>query len=341
MPDEAIEAAGRGGASGSRAGPRPARGGAPRLLSPARARELAALLDRFERTFDKRGRVGFDPVELPRRYRDLADQEVAGLFSAALAYGRADVFKPQLERLLGEMGPSPAAFCERFAASPKPRAFEGFRYRFNRPEDIAALAAAVGEVRARHGSLGARFSALLREGAESAEPLRMALARFARELREAPTALAALGTRGGRGLAHLLPDARLSGACKRWNLYLRWMVRGPDEVDLGVWPEVPRSALVVPLDTHLARIAWNLGLTDRRDMSWRTAEEITANLRQLDPRDPVRFDFALCHLGMSGACPARQERERCRVCELRAACRARLVTSAAPSGAARGRSPPP
>jgi uncharacterized protein (TIGR02757 family) len=305
-------------------GRRRPRRGAPRLLGPARARELAALLDRFERAFDKRRRVGFDPVELPRRYRSPDDQEVAGLFSAALAYGRADVFRPQLERVLAEMGPSPAAFCERFAVRRAPLAFHGFRYRFNRPEDLAALAAAVGEVRGRHGSLGARFSALLRAEAGSAEPLRAALARFARELREAPGALAALGTRGGRGLAHLLPDARLAGACKRWNLYLRWMVRGPDEVDLGVWPGVPRSALVVPLDTHLARIARHLGLTDRRDMSWRTAEEITANLRLLDPRDPVRFDFALCHLGMSGACPARRERDRCRVCQLRTVCRGRL-----------------
>jgi uncharacterized protein (TIGR02757 family) len=95
-------------------------------------------------------------------------------------------------------------------------------------------------------------------------------------------------------------------------------------VDLGVWPGISSSVLVVPLDTHLARIARHLGLTDRRDMSWRTAEEITGNLRRLDPEDPVRFDFALCHLGMSGACPARRDRECCRVCLLRGSCRARL-----------------
>jgi uncharacterized protein (TIGR02757 family) len=295
----------------------------PRRISRARALALAPLLDRFERAFDKRGRLGFDPVDLPRRYGRAADQEVAGLFASALAYGRADLFKPQLESVLGEMGPSPARFCEEFAAAPRPDAFSAFRYRFNVPADVAALASAIGHLRLTGGALGDRFAVLFQEAAGEGDPLRRALARFARELREAPPARALLRERGARGLAHLLPDPDRSGACKRWNLYLRWMVRGPDEVDLGAWKGVPRSALVVPLDTHVARIARYLGLTDRSDMTWRTAEEITDNLRRLDPEDPVRFDFVLCHLGMSGACPLQRVAARCRVCPLRSACRAK------------------
>ena len=293
---------------------------------------LGPLLERFERGFDKAARLGFDPVELPRRYAKVADQEVAGLFASALAYGRADLFKPQLEAVLAEMGRSPARFCEQLAGAPRADVFTRFRYRFNVPLDLAALAAATGHVRLTRGALGDRFAALLAETGGEPEPLRCALSRFARELREAPPAVALLRERGPRGLAHLLPDPDLSGACKRWNLYLRWMVRGPDEVDLGAWKGVPRSALVVPLDTHLARIARYLGLTDRADMSWRTAEEITASLRRLDPDDPVRFDFALCHLGMSGACPARRSPACCAVCPLRDGCRARArELTAAPS----------
>jgi endonuclease III len=83
---------------------------------------------------------------------------------------------------------------------------------------------------------------------------------------------------------------------------------------------VPRSALVIPLDTHVQRIARNLGLTRREDATWRTAAEITANLRAIDPEDPVRFDFALCHLGMSGACPARRDPGRCAVCDVAERC---------------------
>jgi uncharacterized protein (TIGR02757 family) len=128
--------------------------------------------------------------------------------------------------------------------------------------------------------------------------------------------------RGTRGLRHLLPDAAGPGAAKRWNLYLRWMVRGPDGVDLGAWRGVPRAALVIPLDTHVMRVSRCLGLTRRADASWRTAEEITASLRRVDPDDPVRFDFALCHLGMSGACPARRRTAACAACPLAGACRA-------------------
>lgn len=288
----------------------------------ARADRLAPVLDRFQRAFDAASRLAADPVEFPRRYADPGDAEVAGLVAACLAYGRADVFKPRVESILSAAGPSPAAFAARLARWPDATPFRGFRYRFNQPEDVAALVAAAGWIRERHGSLGERFAALLAaaEGKGEAQPLRSALARLAAEIREAPPARALLARRGPRGLRHLCPDPAAGGAAKRWNLYLRWMVRGPDGVDLGLWRGVAPSRLVVPLDTHVARVARRLGLTRRRDLSWRTAEEITAGLRAVDPDDPVRFDFALCHLGMSGNCPPRRRAERCAGCALLAAC---------------------
>jgi uncharacterized protein (TIGR02757 family) len=290
-------------------------------LSPARAAALRPLLDALDARLDRAARIAADPVELPRRYADPLDQEVAALFAASLAYGRADVFKPLLVRLLEVMAPSPAAFVRGFARAADPAAFPFARYRFNRPADLAALAAAAGELALRHGSLGARFGALFREEGGGPPALRPALARFAGELREAPPVGRLLRGRGRRGLQHLLPDAAGPGASKRWNLYLRWMVRGPDAVDLGAWRgAVPPAALVVPLDTHVHRVARCLGLTRRADATWRTAEEITAALRRIDPEDPVRFDFALCHLGMSGACPARRDPARCAACPLAAAC---------------------
>jgi uncharacterized protein (TIGR02757 family) len=294
----------------------------PRLLSAARAALLRPRLDALEAGLDRAHRIGFDPVELPRRQATPDDQEVTGLVAASLAYGRADVFKPILERVLAAMGPSPARFAEAFSRAPDPAAFSWFLYRFNRPPDLAALVAAAGHLRLAHGSLGGRFAALFREEGGEPPALRPALVRLARELREAPPVRPLLARRGRRGLRHLLPDPAGPGASKRWNLYLRWMVRGPDAVDLGAWKGVPPSALVVPLDTHLHRIARCLGLTDRRDASWRTAEEITAGLRRIDPDDPVRFDFALCHLGMSGACPARRDRARCGACPLAEVCAA-------------------
>ena len=305
--------------------------------SQAHLASLRPVLDRFQRGFDATERLAADPVEFPRRYADPADAEVAGLAAACLAYGRADVFKRELEKVLRAAGPSPSAFAARVAKRPDAAALAGFRYRFNQPEDMVALLAAAGWMRERHGSLGERFSALLGEatGRPEAWPLRGALARFAAELRDAPPARALLARRGPRGLLHLCPDPSSGGASKRWNLYLRWMVRGPDGVDLGLWRGVPVAALLVPLDTHVARVARCLGLTRRSDLSWRTAEEVTDALRLIDPGDPVRFDFALCHLGMSGRCPPRNEPARCRACPLVEACPVgrRSVRAGAASGA--------
>jgi uncharacterized protein (TIGR02757 family) len=295
-----------------------------------RAERLAPLLDRFQRGFDAGARIAADPVEFPRRYADPGDAEVAGLVAACLAYGRADVFKGRISAVLDAAGPSPAAFADRLAREPRADWLPGFRYRFNTAEDVAALLAAAGWVRARHGSLGARFAALL-GAAGDGSATREALAAFAAGLRDAPPARALLARRGARGLRHLCPDPLAGGAAKRWNLYLRWMVRGPDGVDLGIWKGVPAAALVVPLDTHVARVARRLGLTRRSDLSWRTAEEITAALRVADPGDPVRFDFALCHLGMSGHCPPRRDPARCASCVLAGGC-----TAAGPGRQRRG-----
>jgi endonuclease III len=97
------------------------------------------------------------------------------------------------------------------------------------------------------------------------------------------------------------------------------MVRPADGVDLGLWPIAP-SELVIPVDTHIHRISRNLGLTKRRTATWATAEEITAALRKFDPEDPVKYDFALCHLGVSRECPSRPDRAKCQQCVLQDVC---------------------
>jgi uncharacterized protein (TIGR02757 family) len=316
--------------------PRRASRAVHRPFTPADAAALRPLLERLDATLDRTARLAADPVELPRRYTSPADQEVAGLLAACLAYGRADLFKPILVRLLDQLGPSPAASVDGFAAALDAGAaspagppevtsllerFAWFRYRFNQPADLAALLAAVGHLRRRHGSLGVRFAVLFDASGGGPAAVRPALAALAAELRQAPPVAALLRGRGLRGLRHLLPDAAGPGAAKRWNLYLRWMVRGPDAVDLGAWRAIPRSALLVPLDTHVHRVARRIGLTRRADPGWRTAEEITAGLRLVDAEDPVRHDFALCHLGMSGACPPRLTPAHCAACPLVSACR--------------------
>ncbi len=264
-------------------------------------------------------RVEHDPVRFPRRYPRPADAEMAGLLAACLAYGKAEVFLQKLEGLFAYMGPSPSAFAQEFEPERHREFFAGFVYRFNTGADLAALVSAAGRLQARGGRIGLVVAEALRAQGS----LQGALAELSARLRGAldPRVERAFGP--PRALSHLLPDPRRGGATKRLLLYLRWMVRGgaQDPVDLGIWTGIPTRALVIPLDTHLTRVSLRLGLTARRDASWRTAVEITEALRCLDAEDPVRFDFALCHLGMSGACPARPASASCAQCRLLPVCR--------------------
>jgi uncharacterized protein (TIGR02757 family) len=238
---------------------------------------------------------------------------VVGLLAASLAYGRADVFRPKVAGLLETLGPRPARAVQALTVAKAAKWLDGWVYRFNLGSDLAVLLLGMGEQLRRHGSLDAAFGAGLQVD------LRSALAAFSEGLRGAAPLREITRAMGKpRAVQHLLPGK--GGASKRLLLYLRWMVRGPDAVDLGVWKSVVPSQLVVPLDTHVARVSRWLGLTRRNDLSWTTALDITGSLRLLDAEDPVRFDFALCHFGMSGACPARPSADNCRKCPLRAEC---------------------
>jgi uncharacterized protein (TIGR02757 family) len=284
------------------------------MLSPSRARALKPLLDSFAASPEWAARRAFDPIEFPGRYSNPRDVEVAGLLGAALAYGRADLFKPKVDGLLKQMGASPADYVVALTIPRARKLLDGFVYRFNLAADVGVLLLGAGRVLNDKGSLEAAFL-------EGGEDLHGALAHFTATIREAaprPQIRKALGRE--RGLHHLLPHPLGPGAAKRLNLYLRWMVRGPDGTDFGVWKNVSPSRLVIPLDTHVMRMARLLGLTARRDASWKTALEVTASLRLLDAEDPVRYDFALCHYGMSGACPAVPIRANCLKCPLRSSC---------------------
>jgi uncharacterized protein (TIGR02757 family) len=264
-----------------------------------------------------RGRIAFDPIEFPHRYSHPRDIEVAALLSASLAYGRADLFRPKVNALLLGMGSSPAAFVSQLTPKGAGKLLRGFVYRFNVGTDIAVLLMGIGRILRKCGSVEAWFVEQLR----AQSTLHGALSGFTAGLRDVPMAPLRRELGPERGLDHLMPSPLGPGAAKRLNLFLRWMVRGPDGVDFGIWPGVSTSILLIPVDTHVGRIARYLGLTRRTDLSWKTAEEITAALRKVDPEDPVRFDFALCHHGMSGACPPIQRLESCSCCLLLPSCR--------------------
>lgn len=282
-----------------------------------RVLSLRAPLEQLYREFDYKGRIKADAVQLLFRYPDPEDQEVVGLIASSLAYGRVDLFAPQVARVLAPMGPHPRTFILSFSPKRGEHLFDGFRYRFNRPRDIVALCLAIQALLDRHGSLRQAF---LKGYSEQDPDIRPALERFVDEVRGVD--YKAVFGRGGpsRGFLHLFPHPAAGGPCKRLNLYLRWMVRRGDGLDFGLWPEVSPAMLIIPLDTHVAHMSACVGLTRLGSRTWRMAEEITRNLRRLDPKDPVKYDFALCHKRMSGECRGRRH-PTCLGCGLRRVCR--------------------
>ncbi len=283
-------------------------------MSEKRVARLRPLLDGFVEQRSWSERIKADPIEFPHRYRDPRDIETVALLSASLAYGRAELFKPKIASILEGLGAHPALALANLKVSTAKALLDGFVYRFNLPSDVAVLLLGMGRTLEREGSLEAAF---LRGQGLSWQSM---LARFAKSLRAAAPEAEIVRRLGPlRGLHHLLPFAE-AGAAKRLNLYLRWMVRGPDDIDFGVWKQLSPAQLVIPLDTHVMRISRWLGLTRRNSIGWATAEEVTASLQLLDPVDPVRYDFALCHYGMSGACPALPITAHCVRCALKTEC---------------------
>jgi len=258
-------------------------------------RDLKAGLASLYRRYNRREFVHPDPLELVYDYAAPEDQEIAGLVSACLAYGRVAQILVSVSRVLDLMGGrgtngSPHAFLGRVTDRDLRELFRPFKHRFTTGDEIAALLIAVKRSIAENGSLEALFAAGMKRQDDTVLP---ALALFVERLR--------LSAGGPNACPTLLSSPVDGSACKRLNLYLRWMVRR-DRVDPGPWHRVPRNKLVVPLDTHMFRIARALGLTRRRQADLKTAVGITQAFARHSPRDPVRYDFCLTRLGINPAC---------------------------------------
>lgn len=236
--------------------------------------------------------IGLDPLITLRRFSRRKDLEIAGFVAAILSYGRVETIIRNVSFLFERMENEPARFLHETTYQEKKRCFNGFIHRFNNGDDVALLLQAVGALAAKHGSME-KFVA--GKFTNNGGGVREALSGVATAI--AGTALQWNQT-VSRGFRFLVPSPADGSACKRLNMYLRWMVRPDDGIDLGVWHRIRPEQLMMPVDTHIASIATRFGLTGRKNSDWRMAEEITGGLRRIDPADPVRFDFSLCRSGM-------------------------------------------
>jgi uncharacterized protein (TIGR02757 family) len=239
-------------------------------------------LEALYRKINRRKFVHPDPLEFLYGYPSVRDREIAGLVAASLAYGRVVQILKSTKTILGAMGPAPARFLLEVGPEGLKAPLAGFKHRFATGAHVCDMLAGARKMVDRYGSLYQGFMAGYRVGHATIVP---ALDRFCR-------ILAAAGSPG-----HLIPLPHRGSACKRMNLFLRWMIR-KDAVDPGGWSGIPASKLVIPLDVHMHRIALRMGLTRRRSCSLATALEVTAGFSRWAPDDPVRYDFALTRLGI-------------------------------------------
>lgn len=254
-----------------------------------------------------------DPLSCVRPYgRDRAQAEIAGLAAAVLAIGNTTAIRRAFGDLERRIGGDFAGWVERADRPETAAALASFRHRWVRGDQLTHLARVVRALRSSTPTIEEVFLDGYRQGG------------FARGLDALSRALRTPPARGPApaGYERLFPTplGASRSPCKRLTLYARWMVR-PSFPDLGLWSHVPTGELRVPLDQHVHWITYHLGLTARRTRTWATVEEVTGALRRIEPVDPIKYDFVLCHTGISGDCPERRDLTVCGPCLVRPDCR--------------------
>ena len=253
---------------------------------------LKDVLDKLYVKYNRRELVPPDPLQFVYRYSARGDMEIAALLAATLAYGRVEQIGKTLSNLFGRMGKSPYEFVRNFGETDR-RELQGLKHRFTTGDDICDLLELLKYAFEQHGSIEKHFLSGYNKAEKNIIP---ALSNFCESLLK--TYVAKHRTVPGRGLKYLLAGPAAGGAAKRLNLFLRWMVRD-DQVDLGLWKSIDKAKLIVPMDVHMFRVSGMLGFCHRKNISLKAAVEVTENFARIEPDDPVKYDFALCRIGMS------------------------------------------
>ena len=273
--------------------------------TPEFPQHLAVLYAQFP--FDRS--LADDPISTIRPLAlDPRRAEVAAIFGATLAIGNTTAIRGAIERLADLVGRDMNRLVDASFATERRRRLRSFRHRWIRGDQLDHLAEVLTAYYREHASLESAFVRGWELGGFTA-----GLDSLARTLRghgHSPPGYRALFPS---------PLDRPSSPCKRLTLFVRWMVRS-GYPDLGYWHRVPTGDLRVPLDQHVHWIAYHLGLTGRRTRSWAAVEEVSEALRRIDPVDPVKYDFVLCHTGISGDCPKERDLAVCGPCSVRPDC---------------------
>ena len=252
--------------------------------------ELQILLDDRASRYNQAGFIPTDPISIPHLFSRQQDIEIAGLFAAVLAWGNRTTIINKSRELLQRMDMAPHQFCLQHSSKDLKKLLE-FKHRTFNDTDLLYFIAFLHQHYQHHNSLETAFIVPANSYSSIADPAEKRLTHFHRyffSLEDAPA----------RTRKHIATPERGS-ACKRLNMFLRWMVRNDNTgADFGIWKKISAAELICPLDLHVARVARKLGLIQRKNNDWNTAIELTKHLRKLDPMDPVKYDFALFGLGV-------------------------------------------
>jgi uncharacterized protein (TIGR02757 family) len=259
--------------------------------------DLKGILNKLYEKYNSKAYLCSDPLCFVWDFKKKEDREIVGLVASSLAYGHVQQIKCNVQRILKVLGPHPADFVIRFHPEKWERHLAGFKHRFNTGHDLANLFYFMKQMIDQAGSIEGFFM----EGYSSNKDMEHALSSFSKRalvLKRIEDVILQRSRRAGRkrcaGIEFFFSSPVNGSACKRMNLFLRWMVR-KDNLDLGIWEDIDKSLLIIPLDTHIANISRRLGWTSRKNPSWKMALDITGALKRIDPKDPVKYDFALCH----------------------------------------------
>lgn len=279
---------------------------------------LKTNLDKLYTAFDFKF-LASDPLEFLHQFKKPEDREIVGIIASSLAYGQVQQIRSSIRNVLERIGYQPCHFVMNFNPRRDAKVFDGFVHRFNSGKDIACLLYFARQMIQESGSVGNFFLSVYNPEEEN---IKNSLIRFSEKV----LSLDSFPVYGKKHLAKnagvrfFFPSPKDGSPCKRLNLYMRWMVRRSDGLDFGLWRDVHPRKLVIPLDTHVARISQNIGLTRRKSPDWKMAEEITGRLKSLDPEDPVKYDFALSRLGILERCTKRKEFRKCDECYIKMVC---------------------
>lgn len=231
-----------------------------------------------------------DPVMFPHQYSSENNKEIVGLISALMAIGNVKQIQRSINKILEELNPDPYETLKEWKIIENSFLKKRISHRFFDTYTILSLLYAIHYLINKNGRLKNYFVPII----EMKDDLKEALTEISQNFLRISLSY----YNCEKKLKLLYSSPKNGSACKRWLLFLRWMIRKDDGVDFGLWDEIPPSILIIPVDVHICRIAKSIGLTKRKNPSWKMAEEITNNLKKLDPKDPVKYDFALTRIGI-------------------------------------------